>query len=678
MPLSSIRTAGVDEVQHGVLVRDPYRWLEDRTLRQTERWIAEQAQRLGSYFSDCDALQVLQSRVRTYLDVTVIDQPARLGRRLFFRRRDGDQEQARIYVWDSSIDRERLLVDPSENGRFASVGIYRISDDASQMAYEVSFGGGDKREVRVLEIETGHTLPDKIALGYPRGFVFNPRGDGYHFCHEVLADSREHTIQFRSLRHPDHSGTVFERPRLPGSRLFLTADTIHLGASWTHSVRDEAVCDFFVASRDNDRNWRPVFENKKLPYSPMLHRGRLFALSFENAPNGKVVELALDGSEVGTVIPERATSPRDIWMADGSIFVSYLECGNILIKNWTLEGIPIGDLETQRESTIQICPRFGLEHGSFFYTCESFACAPVIHERTPASSSSSVSKTSTHAAQSTQLIVYQRAFVARDGMTIPITLVTLSSTELSENTPMIMTSYGGFGASVTPRFSVLVTIMLELGAAFALPHIRGGGEFGKAWHDAGRAHNKQTTFNDFIDAGEWLCSGGFTKPSRLAIFGGSNSGLLVGVAITQRPDLFRAALCIAPLLDMVRYENFDQAAKWRSEYGSVELPEDFCVLHSYSPYHHVQESVNYPATLFVTGDNDDRCNPAHVRKMAALLQHRVKQHSPILVDYRAERGHSPVMPLSVRIESLARRITFLCKELDIQMPQEVCHETADC
>ena len=243
---------------------------------------------------------------------------------------------------------------------------------------------------------------------------------------------------------------------------------------------------------------------------------------------------------------------------------------------------------------------------------------------------------------------------------------------------MIMTSYGGFGASVTPRFSVLVTIMLELGAAFALPHIRGGGEFGKAWHDAGRAHNKPTTFSDFIDAGEWLCSAGFTKPSRLAIFGGSNSGLLVGVAITQRPDLFRAALCIAPLLDMVRYENFDQAAKWRSEYGSVERPEDFHVLHSYSPYHHVQERVNYPATLFVTGDNDDRCNPAHVRKMAALLQDRVKQHSPILVDYSAERGHSPVMPLSVRIESLARRIAFLCKELGIQVPQEVCHETADC
>jgi prolyl oligopeptidase len=411
----------------------------------------------------------------------------------------------------------------------------------------------------------------------------------------------------------------------------------------------------------------------------MLHRGRVFALSFEEAPNGKIVELALNGDELGTVVPERTMSPRDIWMADGAVFVSYLECGNILIKNWTLDGIPIGNIETPPQTTVQICPRFGMQSAGFFYTCESFACVPDIYEHEPpAGVERPVLSRDTPSAHSTGLGIYQRSFVARDGMTVPITIVTSASTELSGDTPIVMTSYGGFGASVTPRSSVLVTIMLELGAAFALPHIRGGGEFGKAWHNAGRGRNKQTTFNDFIDAGDWLCSAGFTKPSRLAIFGGSNSGLLVGAAITQRPDLFRAALCIAPLLDMVRYESFDQAAKWQSEYGSVERPEDFHMLHSYSPYHHVQESVNYPATLFVTGDNDDRCNPAHVRKMAALLQGRIEQHNPILVDYSPERGHSSVMPLSVRIDSLARRIAFLCKELGIQVPRELCHETTDC
>jgi prolyl oligopeptidase len=212
--------------------------------------------------------------------------------------------------------------------------------------------------------------------------------------------------------------------------------------------------------------------------------------------------------------------------------------------------------------------------------------------------------------------------------------------------------------------------MMELGATLALPHIRGGGEFGTAWHDAGRARNRQTSIDDFISATEWLRSQDRTSAARLAIYGGSNSGLLVGAAMTQRPDLFRAVLCIAPLLDMVRYERFDQAAKWQSEYGSVENAEDFHALHAYSPYHHVQENVDYPATLFVCGDRDDRCNPAHVRKMAARLQEREGQSNPVLVDYSEERGHSPVLPLSVRVDALTRRLAFLCRELEMDVHWE--------
>jgi prolyl oligopeptidase len=233
-----------------------------------------------------------------------------------------------------------------------------------------------------------------------------------------------------------------------------------------------------------------------------------------------------------------------------------------------------------------------------------------------------------------------------------------------------MTGYGGFGVPLTPQYSVLVNIMLESGAVFAVPHIRGGGEFGNSWHEAARGAERRTAVEDFIRAAEWLCSEGITTPRRLAIFGGSNAGLLVGAAMTLGPGLFRAVLSIAPLLDMVRYERFDQAAKWRSEYGSVANAAEFRALLRYSPYHRVRRNVDYPSVLFVTGDSDDRCNPAHVRKMAARLQERAAQHYPVLVDYSAERGHSPVLPLSVRIEALARRIAFLCRELGIQVPKE--------
>ena len=265
--------------------------------------------------------------------------------------------------------------------------------------------------------------------------------------------------------------------------------------------------------------------------------------------------------------------------------------------------------------------------------------------------------------------VRKEEVISSDGTGVPLTLVSRHTSSVGSPGPVIMTSYGGFGVSMTPQFSVLVAIMMELGVTFALPHIRGGGDLGKEWHDAGRARNRQAAYGDFIAAAEWLCQQGVTIPGALAIFGGSNSGLLVGAAMTQRPDLFGAVLCIAPLLDMVRYEVFDQAVKWRREYGTVSDRDDFQALVAYSPYHRIADHVDYPATLFVSGDKDDRCNPAHTRKMAALLQERPAQTSSVIVDYSAERGHSPVLPLSVRIPALARRIAFLCRELHIAIPQ---------
>lgn len=260
---------------------------------------------------------------------------------------------------------------------------------------------------------------------------------------------------------------------------------------------------------------------------------------------------------------------------------------------------------------------------------------------------------------------WQDNYSSKDGVQIPITLVAQKGHNQSTQPPALMTSYGGFGVSITPRFSILASVMMQLGCTFVLPHIRGGGEFGKDWHDAARGLNRQVAFDDFIAACEWLRHKEIADPDKLAIFGGSNSGLLVAAVMVQRPDLFRAVLCIAPLLDMVRYELFNRAAQWRHEYGSVADPQEFAALHSYSPYHHVEEAVNYPAILFVSGDRDDRCNPAHVRKMAKRLQDRSSQHAPIIVDYSGERGHSAVMPLSVRIDALTKRIAFLCRELDI-------------
>ena len=228
---------------------------------------------------------------------------------------------------------------------------------------------------------------------------------------------------------------------------------------------------------------------------------------------------------------------------------------------------------------------------------------------------------------------------------------------------------------MTTKHSTLASILLDLGFSLAVPHIRGGGEFGRAWHEAARRRSRRIAFDDFIAAAEWLCKRRLTIPERLGVLGGSNAGLLVAGAMVQRPDLFGAVVCIAPLLDMVRYEVFDRAVRWREEYGPVEDEQDFLALHAYSPYHCVKEFTDYPPSLFVSGDKDDRCNPAHTRKMVALLKGRQAQRSPVLLDYLLERGHSAGLPKSVRMEALVRKVAFLCRELSVPVQFGGAYET---
>lgn len=233
--------------------------------------------------------------------------------------------------------------------------------------------------------------------------------------------------------------------------------------------------------------------------------------------------------------------------------------------------------------------------------------------------------------------------------------------------PTIMTSYGGYGVSMTPQFSVFVAFLVEHGCLFALPNIRGGSEFGGEWHNAAKRRNRQTAYDDFLCAAAWLIDTGRTRSERLAIFGGSNSGLLTGAALTQRPDLFRAVVCMVPMLDMLRYHLFDNAHVWRDEFGTADDPDDFVALANYSPYHQVRPGVAYPATMIVSGDADRNCNPLHARKMTARLQAANVSGRPILLDYSRFRGHSPVLPLSERIEALTDRMAFLCDQLDLSV-----------
>jgi prolyl oligopeptidase len=665
MSLTGSPLAPAEEMIHGVLVRDPYRWLEDRSLPETEEWIREQQRRCNEYFAECEDLLAIRERVRAYLDVEITDQPSRVGSQYFYRRRNQGQEQASIYTRDAFTGRERLLVDACSLGAFGSVGVHRISEDGSLLAYELKRGGGDRKAIHIVEVKSGRALLDFIETGYARGFSFISDDSGFCYSHEGQAASGGHTVRLHRFGQsgPDH--VCFRVVNTRGSRLILTADRTHLGAIHMYQADGASVIDFWMAQRREPENWRCIFANRKLPYSPILRQGRVFALSYEQSSNGKLVELNHAGEELRVVIPEQDAKIRQLVISGSTIFGNYLNRMTPSLQCWSLTGENLGCLDIPVDGTIQLLPPQTEAADSIFYTYESFSKPLRIFEHRPNTEKTHLWHHRTIRTAFADCLLRETTFPSKDGVSIPITIASYPQTRVAQRLPIVMTSYGGFGVSMTPQFSILVAIMMELGVSFAVPHIRGGGEFGKEWHDAARGRSRQVAFNDFITGAEWLIREGLTSPDQLAVFGGSNSGLLVGAAMTQRPDLFRAVLCIAPLLDMVRYEFFDQALKWREEYGTVDRPEDFAALYACSPYHRITEDVDYPSLLFVSGDEDDRCNPAHVRKMAARLQGRSAQHSAVIVDYCEERGHSPVLPLSVRIEALARRIAFLCRELKL-------------
>jgi prolyl oligopeptidase len=663
MPLNAGAPGSAEELIHGVVVRDPYRWLEDGTSPETRDWVADQQCRYDEYLADSEDHDLFRNRVRKYLDVETVDQPVRIANKYFFRRRGRSSEQACIYVRDSSTGQERLLVDPSTRGKLNSVAIYLISFDGQLLAYELRQGGADIVAIHIVDVESGTEFPDKVEAGYSRGFTFATDHTGFYYCHEGAQGADDHTIYFHGFGEQEIDPVIYCLPRSCGSKLVLTADELHLGAIYVHFLDGKRVTDLAVARRDSPTKWKSILTDLRQTYRPWLSNGRIFAIDFHDAPNGLLIEVAVDGCETSVIIPEQPEAIQQLVVIGDRIVFTYLYGWGMAAACWTSAGEYLGRLDLPSDGTIRLLPAQNSD--VLFCTYESFNEPPAIFEFLP--ESGGLELWHKQASPSGRNTCHLRPIqvTSKDGTKIPLMLVSQNESEIEGEMPVIMTGYGGFGASVTPQYSVLVAMIMEFGGTFALARIRGGGEFGEAWHDAAIRGRRQNAFDDFIAAAEWLCAERVTTPERLAIFGGSNAGLLVGAVLTQRPELFGAVLCISPLLDMIRYENFDHASLWKHEYGSSCNAEDFHTLYAYSPYHRIERDIDYPPVLFVTGDKDDRCNPAHVRKMAARLQQRDVQKHPILVDYSRARGHSPVLPLSVRIESLARRITFLCRALNI-------------
>ena len=670
-------TQPVTEVLHGVQIVDPYRWLEEQSSQATREWIAEQTAYSQQYFNAIPGRPRLKKRVEELLAVRHYSSPRKVGERCFFLKREAHQEQPVLMMREGESAEEIVLLDPMQmtGSVRTAIRILAISRTGRLLAFSAREDGRDYAPIGVLDVDHRRILDDSLPAGICGGLEFSEDQRGFYYVHRALDSPRPHyhAVLWHKLGTPfeDDSEIFFlsEEPDLhlaivgaPSSQVFLYRTAV---------LQDVMRCDYYIHDLQKGGKPRKIVEDISAFFHPFFVGNQLLAFTDFQAPNRRIVAIDLKNPAPAnwqTIVPEEKFPLMQFAIAGDLLCLVYLEGLADRGKIFDLTGRKRGELTTPSEGTLQLCWQ-PAPTDTLFYEFSSFGYPPRIMEYRPFANTRELDPQSLFPHLSTVEIKRVR-YPSKDGTLVPMSLVAKKQDHTDRPRPVFLTAYGGFGTSMTPRFTVLGTILMELGCIFAVANVRGGEEFGKEWHDAAKRHKRQTAIDDFLSATEWLLTEHIAEPGRIAIGGGSNAGLLIGAALTQRPDLFRAALCLGPLLDMLRYHKFDLAKYWIDEFGSADIADDFHALYSYSPYHRAQDHIAYPAVMFVSGDADTRCNPMHARKMAARLQAANSSRHPILLDYKPTWGHVPVQPLSARMDALTDRLLFLCHELDLNIPED--------
>jgi prolyl oligopeptidase len=663
----------ITEVLHGVEITDPYRWLEDQNSPRTRKWIEEQTAYTRAYLDAIPGRDRIRNRVEELLAIEVTSDPWKVGNRHFFLKRLRNSEQHSIVMREGLFGEEQVLVDPvlRATGPSTAVSIFTISQNGRFLAYSVRQGGTDHAALEILDVEKNVVLPDRLPDGFCTGFVFAPDDTGFFYSHREVLDAR-----------PNYKAAFWHRfgtERSEDQQMFVAGDKPDVFLGILDSLETKLLAYVVYSTGTSPRT--SIYLHRMQPgasptlllesinghFTPFFVRGQLFAYTDVGAQNFRIVRIGLtnpDPHQWHNIVPESHQRIQQFAVAGEQIFVARTDRFSSLVERFDLNGGHKKDFLFSAHGTIDLLnPTYSGTDLFYRHTSVTEPSAAYCHD-THDEKESIWDKTRVPFDPSL-FAVEEVVYPSKDGTLIPLLLAARKDLIHSGPLPTFLTGYGGFGSCVTPRFSAFATFLIEQGFLFAVAALRGGSELGEQWHLAGQRQNRQTAFDDFIAATEWLLSQGRSARGRIAIGGGSNAGLLVGAAVTQRPDLFRAAICLGPLLDMMRYHLFDFAAGWAEEYGSPDDERDFDALLAYSPYHRVQDGVDYPAILLISGDADTRCNPMHARKMAARLQAANRSEWPILLDYKPDWGHTPVQPLSAKIEAVADRLAFICQGLGI-------------
>ena len=643
-PPPSAHVDSVAETIHGVTITDNYRWLEDQNSPATRAWIAAEQKYTAEFFNSLAQRANIRGSLAKFERIESRTVPVVAGGKYFFTHRGSAEEQASLYLRRGTAGSDEKLVDPSalSADHSISVSIGSVAWDGSILAYEFRKGGQDETEVHFLDVNAKRDLPDvfpRARYGFAGDHAFTPDGREVYYSKRLADGSRVYRHRLGTAISTDQEifGAGYGADYTTSCTITSTGTYLFCEAERGAATTEE---DIYVQKLDTDATPRAVARHVPAVLAIDSYRNSIYMLTSAGAPNGKVIEISLDRpaeSNWREIVPQGRNPITSLTVAANKLFVTTLESVSEHLHAYTLTGGPLNEIRLPAAGTIGQVE--GEEQGGpTFLSFSSFAYPNEVLEIEPDGSTVSWWRSSVPL-RSDEIEVKHVWYASKDGTKVPMFVVGRKGQD-QRSRPTLLTGYGGFDIALTPRWSSVVAWWLEQGGVFAMPALRGGGEFGEAWHKAGMLEKKQNVFDDFIAAAEYLIRSGVTSKEKLAIFGTSNGGLLVGAAMTQRPDLFRAVVCGAPLLDMVRYQDFKIAKLWVPEYGSSEDPKQFPYILKYSPYHHVERGVEYPAVLFWTGDNDTRVDPLHARKMAALMQAEAARERPILIRYDTLTGHS--------------------------------------
>ncbi len=677
----------VDQVDdyHGIKVADPYRWLEDPDSEAARAWIEAQNQVTFEYLKEIPARDQIKQRLTQLWDYEKYGVPFKQGEslrdgsaeRYFYFKNDGLQNQSVLYTLTTLEGEPQVLLDPntlSEDGTVALSGL-AISEDGKLMAYGLSTAGSDWQEWKVRQVETGQDLADHLEWIKFSGAAWTHDGQGFFYSRYDApnqATKLEDTNYFQKLCY-HRIGTpqsadrlIYDRPdeKEWGFSSRVTEDGHYLIISvWQGSDRKNLV--FFQSLSAKATPVVELINQFEADYSFIGNDRSIFWFRTDlEAPRGRVIAINTENGTVQEIIPQAAETLDDVSLLNNQFVVSYLKDAHAQIQIFTLTGDRLRQIPLPGLGSVS---GFGGKRSDTetFYSFTSFTTPTTIYRYNLVNGESTLFRQPQVEFTPDDYQTQQVFYPSKDGTQVPLFISHKKGLKLDGQNPTYLYGYGGFGISLTPSFSVSNLVWMERGGVFAVANLRGGGEYGEAWHQAGTKLNKQNVFDDFIAAAEWLTANQYTCPTKLAIAGGSNGGLLVGACMTQRPDLFGAALPAVGVMDMLRFQKFTIGWAWVADYGSADNPEEFKALYAYSPLHNLKSGTAYPATLITTADHDDRVVPAHSFKFAAALQAAHQGEAPVLIRIETKAGHGAGKPTAKIIDEMGDRWAFLVRTLDI-------------